>query len=133
MKRKTIVWANGTFDVLHIGHIKLFEFAKSHGDYLIVGIDSDERIKELKGLNRPINKQEFRKEFLLAIKFIDEVRIFNTSEELSLIIKEIKPDVAVWGDEYRNKTKIGSIYAKKIVYFKKIEGYSSTAILSVCT
>ena len=131
--RKKIVWVNGTFDVLHIGHIKLFEFAKAQGEYLIVGIDSDERIKELKGPTRPINKQEFRKEFLLAIKYIDEVRIFNTSEELSLMISEIVPDVAVWGEEYRNKRKIGSLYAREVVYFDKYENYSSTAILSACT
>jgi D-beta-D-heptose 7-phosphate kinase/D-beta-D-heptose 1-phosphate adenosyltransferase len=131
--RKKIVWVNGTFDVLHIGHIKLFEFAKSQGDYLIVGIDSDERIKELKGPTRPINKQEFRKEFLLAIKYIDEVRIFNTSDELSFMISEIVPDIAIWGDEYKYKRKIGAEWVKEIVYFEKLEGYSSTAILSACT
>jgi D-beta-D-heptose 7-phosphate kinase/D-beta-D-heptose 1-phosphate adenosyltransferase len=131
--RKKIVWVNGTFDVLHIGHIKLFEFAKAQGEYLIVGIDSDERIKELKGSARPINKQEFRKEFLLAIKYIDEVRIFNTSEELSLMISEIVPDVAVWGEEYKDKRKIGAEWVQEIIYFEKLEGYSSTAILSACT
>jgi D-beta-D-heptose 7-phosphate kinase/D-beta-D-heptose 1-phosphate adenosyltransferase len=127
--RKKIVWVNGTFDVLHIGHIKLFEFAKANGDYLIVGIDSDERIKELKGQTRPINNQEVRKEFLLAIKYIDEVRIFNSSEELSLMIKEITPDIGVWGDEYKDKIIIGWEFAKEIVYFEKIKGYSSTAII----
>jgi len=123
------VWVNGTFDVLHLGHIKLFEFAKSQGDYLIVGIDSDKRIKELKGKNRPINNQEARLEFLSAIKYIDTVFIFDSEEELSLIIKNINPDIMVWGDEYKNKRKIGVEYGKEIVYFNKVEGYSSSTII----
>ena len=61
------IWTNGCFDVLHIGHIKLLEFAKSQGDYLIVGIDSDERVKVSKGPDRPINNQMDRCEFLRAI------------------------------------------------------------------
>ncbi|MFA5152762.1 MAG: adenylyltransferase/cytidyltransferase family protein [Clostridia bacterium] len=129
LPQKKIVWVNGVFDVLHIGHIKLFEFAKSLGDYLIVGIDSDERIKELKGPTRPINNQEARRDFLLAIKYINEIRIFNSTEELTLMIKEINPDIAVWGHEYKDKLKIGVEFVKEIVYFKKIEGYSSTLII----
>lgn len=123
------VWVNGTFDVLHLGHIKLFEFAKSQGDYLIVGIDSDDRIKELKGPTRPINDELARFDFLHAIKYIDEVRIFSSEENLIQMIKNIEPDIAVWGDEYRDKRKIGVEYVKKVVYFEKIKGYSSTDIL----
>lgn len=125
-----IVWANGTFDVLHIGHIKLFEFCKSQGDYLIVGIDSDERIKELKGPHRPLNNVEARRDFLLAIKYIDEVRIFNTAEELANIIKEINPDIGVWGDEYKDRPKVGAEFVKQVVYFEKLKGYSSTIIVN---
>jgi D-beta-D-heptose 7-phosphate kinase/D-beta-D-heptose 1-phosphate adenosyltransferase len=123
------VWVNGTFDVLHIGHIKLLEFAKAQGDYLIVGIDSDERIKELKGDKRPINNELARFEFLKAIKYVDEVRIFNSEESLADMIKNIAPDVVVWGDEYRNKRKIGIEHAKETIFFKKLENYSSTNII----
>jgi D-beta-D-heptose 7-phosphate kinase/D-beta-D-heptose 1-phosphate adenosyltransferase len=139
--RKT-VWLNGTFDVLHIGHIKLFQFAKYYGidqdyddyvNYVVVGIDSDKRIKELKGDRRPINKQDFRKEFLECIRYVDEVRIFNSEQELVDTIKSVKPDIAIWGDEYKDKRKIGAEWVKEIVYFEKLEGYSSTSILNKIT
>lgn len=129
-KRKgRIVWVNGTFDVLHIGHIKLLEFAKAQGDYLIVGIDSDERIKQLKGPERPINNELARYEFLKALKCVNEVRVFGNEQELIEHIKSITPDIAIWGDEYENKRKIGAEYVKSIVYFKKLENYSSTNII----
>ena len=123
------IWVNGTFDVLHIGHIKLFQFAKSLGDYLIVGIDSDKRIKELKGPNRPINDELARFDFLYAIRYIDEVRIFSSEETLIKTIQDIRPDIMVWGDEYKDKRKIGAEYGKQIVYFDKIPNYSSTTII----
>lgn len=136
--RKKTVWLNGTFDVLHIGHIKLFQFAKYYGidleyddcfNYVVVGIDTDERIKELKGPNRPINNQKNRKEFLESIRYVNEVRIFGSEQELIETIKDVKPDIAIWGDEYENKRKIGAEWVKQIVYFKKFEGYSSSSIL----
>lgn len=126
------IWVNGTFDVLHIGHIKLFQYAKEYKNeknYLIVGIDSDKRIKELKGDLRPINTQENRKEFLEAIKYIDEVRIFGSEQELIETIKLVKPDTAIWGDEYKEKRKIGAEYVKEIAYFEKLKGYSSSNII----
>jgi D-beta-D-heptose 7-phosphate kinase/D-beta-D-heptose 1-phosphate adenosyltransferase len=124
------VWVNGTFDVLHLGHIKLFEFAKSQGDYLIVGTDTDKRIKELKGPTRPINNEQSRREFLLAIKFIDEVYVYDSEEELISLVKNIKPDIMVWGNEYRDKRKVGVEYGKKIIYFDKLLEYSSTNIIN---
>ena len=81
------VWTNGCFDVLHRGHIEMFKYAKSLGDKLIVGIYSDIRVKELKGFNRPINNQEYRKEMLLSNKYVDDVLIFHSSEELRNLIK----------------------------------------------
>ena len=124
------VWLNGVFDVLHRGHIELFKFAKSQGDWLCVGIDADERVKELKGPLRPINCEEDRKYFLESIKYIDEVVIFKTSEDLKNIIQEYRPNIYVVGSDYKNKEKIGSIYAKEIVFFDRIEKYSSTLILN---
>ena len=84
------IWTNGCYDILHVGHIALFKYAKSLGGNLIVGIDSDDRVNKLKGNGRPINNQNDRKEMLESIKFIDEVIIFNTKEEMcDLLTKKI--------------------------------------------
>lgn len=123
------IWTNGCFDILHIGHIKLLEFAKSQGDYLIVGIDSDERIKGSKGEERPINNQKDRCEFLRAIGVVDEVVIFNSSEGLSNAVKENFIDLIVIGDDYEGKDVIGSEHAD-VLFFKKIPDISSSSIIS---
>lgn len=123
------IWTNGCFDILHIGHIKLLEFAKSQGDYLIVGIDSDERIKGSKGEGRPINNQKDRCEFLRAIGVVDEVVIFNSSEGLSNAVKENFIDLIVIGDDYEGKNVIGSEHAD-VLFFKKIPYISSSSIIS---
>ena len=123
------IWANGCFDVLHIGHIKLLEFAKSQGDYLIVGIDSDEMVKESKGQDRPINNQRDRCEFLRAISVVDEVVIFNSSEGLSNAIKENDVDLIVIGDDYEGKNVIGSEHSE-VLFFKKVLGISSSILIS---
>ena len=125
------IWTNGCYDILHIGHIRLFEFAKSLGDKLIVGIDSDNRIKKSKGDDRPINKQEFRKEILQAVRFIDEVYIFYTDDELCSLIKQNDIDTIVVGSDY--KDVVGSQFSKETVFFprtidistSKIYGYAS--------
>jgi D-beta-D-heptose 7-phosphate kinase/D-beta-D-heptose 1-phosphate adenosyltransferase len=122
------IWTNGCFDILHIGHIKLLEFAKTQGDYLIVGIDSDLRVKELKGKERPINSEELRKEFLLSIKYVDEVIIFDSAESLSDNIKEHNIGSIVVGDEYRSREVIGSEHAG-VIFFEKIPNLSSTSII----
>ena len=124
------VWVNGVFDVLHRGHIELLEFAESQGDWLCVGIDSDERVKELKGNSRPINSQEDRKYFLSSIIYVNEVVIFKTEEELSNIIKEYNPDIFVIGSDYKDKKIVGKEWLKKIVFFDKIGEYSSTSIIN---
>lgn len=123
------IWANGCFDVLHIGHIKLLEFAKSQGDYLIVGIDSDERVKESKGPGRPINNQRDRCEFLRAISAVDEVVIFSSTEGLTNAIKENDVDLIVIGDDYEGRNVIGAEYSE-VLFFKKIPGISSSSLIS---
>jgi D-beta-D-heptose 7-phosphate kinase/D-beta-D-heptose 1-phosphate adenosyltransferase len=123
------IWVNGTFDVLHRGHLELLKFAKSQGDWLCVGIDSDQRIKELKGNDRPINYEEDRKMFLESLKFIDEVIIFNTREDLCNKIKDYNPGIFVIGSDYINKEIIGKEYAKRIIFFNRIEKYSSSSII----
>ena len=120
------IFTNGCIDILHIGHIELFKYAKSLGDKLIVGIDSDERIRQSKGNNRPINTSENRKHILSAIRYIDNVYIFNNDEELISLVVDIKPDIIVVGSDWENKNVIGSEYAKEIKFFKRITEYSTT-------
>ena len=123
------VWVNGTFDVLHVGHITLLEFASQFGS-LRVGIDTDKRVKELKGEDRPFNNQYDRKKMLEAIKFVDEVVLFDSREELIQSVKDYSPDIMVVGDDYKGEKVFGSEYAKKLVFFEKIPQYSSTKILN---
>jgi len=126
------VWVNGTFDVLHVGHIKLLEFASQFGS-LRVGIDTDKRVKELKGFDRPFNNQEDRKKMLESIKFVDEVVLFDSREELIISVKEYSPDIMVVGDDYKGEIVYGSEHAKKLVFFEKLPNYSSTKILNYYT
>lgn len=122
------IWTNGCYDILHIGHIRLFEYAQSLGT-LTVGIDSDERVKQLKGSDRPINSQDIRKEMLMSIKFIDNVVIFSTEEELSGFIHRYADEMVI-GSEYKDKRIIGAEHVKQVHFFEKIEGFSTSNIIS---
>ena len=124
------IWVNGVFDVLHRGHIELFNFAKNQGGYLTVGIDADKRVKKSKGESRPVNNETDRKYFLEAIKYVDEVKIFNSDEQLSNIIKQYKPDCMVIGSDWMGKEVIGGQYAKELVYFSRVGNYSTSNILN---
>ena len=128
MKQKRI-WTNGCFDILHRGHIELFRHAKSLGDKLIVGIDTDERVKLDKGEDRPINTLNDRIYVLNSIKYIDMVVPFNSTEELSNKIKYWSPDVMVIGSDWKGKDVIGQEYAGKVDFFDRIENYSTTDIM----
>jgi D-beta-D-heptose 7-phosphate kinase/D-beta-D-heptose 1-phosphate adenosyltransferase len=123
------VWVNGTFDVVHIGHIKLLEFAKSFGS-VTVGLDTDERVRSKKGESRPFNTLVDRMDFISSIRFVDNVVCFNTDEELVNQIKKLEPDVMVIGGEYRYKQIIGLEHVPHIEFFEKIDGYSSSKILN---
>jgi rfaE bifunctional protein nucleotidyltransferase chain/domain len=123
------IWINGCFDILHRGHIELFKFAKTLGDYLVVGIDSDSRVKDLKGDLRPVNNQEDRKFFLESIKFIDEVVVFETEQQLVEKIGILKPDIMIVGSDYKEKRVVGAENVKKLVFFERIGDYSTTKIL----
>jgi D-beta-D-heptose 7-phosphate kinase/D-beta-D-heptose 1-phosphate adenosyltransferase len=122
------VWVNGSFDVLHIGHINLLKFASELGN-LRVGIDSDQRIKSLKGSNRPFNNQENRKIMLESIRWVSDVVIFGTTEELINHIRNYSPDYMVIGDDYKDKTVHGSQFIKEIIYYPKSQ-HSTSKILS---
>ena len=123
------VWVNGCFDILHRGHIELFKFAKSKGDFVIVGIDSDSRVGDLKGPTRPINSQEDRKFMLDAIEYVDKVVVFETSSELRGMISYFRPEIMIVGSDYKDKNVIGSQYAGELIFFDRIGDYSTTNIL----
>ena len=118
------VFVNGTFDILHVGHIALLDYAKSLGDQLVVGIDSDDRVRLLKGSDRPINSQVERGTILSALKSVDEVFVFDTDDELRSLIQAC--DVMVKGSDYKNKPIVGQEICKQIVFFERLNGYSTT-------
>lgn len=123
--KKVIV--NGTFDILHLGHLRLLQYAKSIPDsYVYVLIDSDRRVKELKGADRPIHNEYERASFLVALKSVDRVDIFDTDQELIDYIKNFDPDVMVKGSDYKDKPIIGAEYCKKIIFYDRLEKYSTT-------
>ena len=125
----TRVFVNGTFDVLHAGHLALLNYAKSLGDYLVVGIDTDGRVREKKGPTRPVNSAENRSLMLLNLKSVNEVFQFNSDEELEKMVKSVKPDIMVVGSDWKDKSVIGSYYAAKLIFFDRIDGYSTTNII----
>jgi len=126
---KKIIWTNGCFDILHRGHIEMFKYAKSLGDYLIVGVDSDKKVKLDKGEDRPINTLDDRIHVLNSIKYIDMVLSFKSTEDLERMIKYWSPTVMVIGSDWKGKKVIGQEYAGKVDFFDRIEGYSTTKML----
>jgi D-beta-D-heptose 7-phosphate kinase/D-beta-D-heptose 1-phosphate adenosyltransferase len=123
----TTVMVNGTFDVLHPGHVALLNTARSYGDYLIVAIDTDRRVRELKGEGRPINNQNDRKIMLSNLKAVDFVVIFDSKEELIDYMKLYKPQVYVKGSDWKHDTEsTAHQYCNKVIYYDRIEPYSTT-------
>jgi D-beta-D-heptose 7-phosphate kinase/D-beta-D-heptose 1-phosphate adenosyltransferase len=118
------VFVNGTFDILHRGHLELLEFAKSLGDFLVVAIDSDRRVRELKGPTRPINTEYERKQMLKAIRWVDRVYVFDSDSELVSYITDC--DVMVKGSDYRGRPIVGQDACPEIVFFERLEDYSSS-------
>jgi D-beta-D-heptose 7-phosphate kinase/D-beta-D-heptose 1-phosphate adenosyltransferase len=121
------VFTNGCFDLLHVGHIRLLQFAKDCGDYLVVGINSDESVKKLKGENRPIVWEQDRKEILQAIRWVDDVIIFNDYTPYELI-KNIQPDIIVKGEDWKGKRVVGEDIAH-VMFFPFVQGHSTTNLV----
>lgn len=130
----TTVFVNGTFDILHPGHIALLNTARSYGDYLVVAIDSDRRVRELKGIDRPVNDQLVRKIMLSNLKAVDIVEVFDTDEQLMDIMQTYSPEVMLKGSDWKGKPIVGGHLVKRIEYFDRINDYSTTkTIQSIIT
>jgi len=124
-----VIWVNGCFDVLHRGHIELFKYAKSLGDFLVVGVDDDARVRASKGDRRPVNTLEDRVEMLSSIKYIDDVVDFDYDSELDTLVLLSGAEIIVVGSDYKNKKVVGSRHVKEVKFFDKLEGYSTTRML----
>lgn len=129
---KTVVFTNGCFDILHAGHVRYLNGARTLGDCLIVGLNSDESVRRLKGPSRPINRQDDRAEVLAGMRAVDYVVIF---EEITaeIIVAQVKPDIYVKGGDYAIKdlpeSKIVNAYGGQIVLLPEVEGRSSSNII----
>ena len=120
------IFVNGTFDVLHPGHVQLLNYAKSFGDTLTVGIDSDRRVAEKKGHSRPIYNIKDRSFMLQNLKSVDYVVVFDSDKELEHCLKTIRPDIMVVGSDWKGKSVIGSMYSAELKFFDRIEEYATT-------
>jgi len=114
---------NGTFDVIHPGHLALLNYARSLGDFLLVAIDTDERVRALKGPTRPINNQHERKLLLENLRAVDQVEFFNSPDELIELVKDC---TMVKGSDYRGRSVIGETYCREVIYYDRLDDYSST-------
>ena len=131
-ENKIIVFTNGCFDILHVGHVRYLSAAKNFGDILIVGLNTDASVKILKGSDRPINNENDRSEVLLALKSVDHVVLFGerTAEEL---IAQVKPNIYVKGGDYTLETlpeaKIVQSYGGRVEFIQMVAGHSTTNII----
>lgn len=127
-KKEKVVFTNGCFDILHAGHVKYLQNAKNLGSLLIVGLNSDESVKRLKGKNRPINSGQDRASVLSALGFVDYVVIFEEDTPYQLIEK-LKPDILAKGADYKDKEVVGSDLVKEVVLIDFVADKSTTNII----
>jgi rfaE bifunctional protein nucleotidyltransferase chain/domain len=127
------IFVNGSFDILHRGHIELLKYARHQGDFLVVAIDTDERIRYLKGISRPINNQWDRKFVLENLRAVDDVCLFSSDAELVALIKEYAPDVMVKGSDYIGKNIIGAEYCKEIKFYDRTEHSTTKTVQDIIT
>ncbi|MCD6310153.1 MAG: D-glycero-beta-D-manno-heptose 1-phosphate adenylyltransferase [Candidatus Eremiobacteraeota bacterium] len=129
---KKIVFTNGCFDIIHLGHIRLLEQAKTLGDFLIVGINSDESVRRLKGHERPIIQQEDRAEILAALEAVNAVTIFSEDTPETLI-KMIRPDIHIKGGDYDidqvPEAKVVEEYGGQVRFIPVVPGRSTTELI----
>lgn len=127
-----VVFTNGCFDILHLGHIDYLEKARSLGDKLVVGLNSDKSVSKLKGENRPINKEYARSRMLAALSFVDGLTIFNEDTPKELI-EFLLPNILVKGSDYSVETIVGADTVLKhggeVKTIDLVDGYSTTNII----
>ena len=132
LAEKKIVFTNGCFDIIHVGHVRYLTTAKNFGDVLIVGLNTDESVKKLKGDSRPLNNQNDRAEVLLGLKAVDYVILFG-EETAENLIAELQPDIYVKGGDYTLDTlpeaKIVQSYGGRVELVNLVEGKSTTNII----
>jgi rfaE bifunctional protein nucleotidyltransferase chain/domain len=124
------IFVNGSFDLLHTGHLDMLFYAKSLGTHLHVAIDSDERITQLKGPNRPVNPCYIRKAIMQSLKPVDAVSVFKTDEELINTIRSYSPDIMVKGSDWQQQKIIGEEHCKKVIFYQRTNDESTTKILN---
>ncbi|MDP2929429.1 MAG: D-glycero-beta-D-manno-heptose 1-phosphate adenylyltransferase [Candidatus Omnitrophota bacterium] len=131
-KGKRIVFTNGCFDIIHVGHIDYLSKAKRLGDILVVGLNSDSSVRKIKGKNRPINKESDRAKVLSSLYFVDYITIFNETTPENLI-KKVRPDILVKGSDWKAGDIVGSSFIKgyggKIKRISFVKGYSTTSLI----
>ncbi|ASJ22389.1 D-glycero-beta-D-manno-heptose 1-phosphate adenylyltransferase [Brachyspira hampsonii] len=125
---KKIVFTNGCFDILHRGHVEYLQKARELGDLLILGLNSDDSVKRLKGNDRPINNEIDRAIVLSALECINYISIFDEDTPLELI-KIVRPDILVKGGDYKIENVVGREYSKETVLIDFVDGYSTTNII----
>lgn len=130
---QNVVFTNGCFDIIHAGHIDYLSKARNLGDVLVVGLNSDESVRRLKGPQRPINGVDARSKVLASLYFVDYVIVFEEDTPLNLI-KSVRPDILVKGGDYTRDTVVGAdfveSYGGKVVILPLLKGYSTTSILN---
>jgi len=127
-KPQTTVWVNGCFDIIHAGHIEMLKYARSVGDRVVVGLDTDERVQQSKGMDRPINTLQHRKTVMEAIRYVDEVVMFGSDDALRNAISWSQADIIVVGEEYTGRV-IGEELVREIKYFPRVHNLSTTNIV----
>lgn len=125
---KKIVFTNGCFDILHAGHVSVLEFSRSKGDVLVVGLNSDDSVRRLKGPTRPVNKEADRALVLAALESVSAVCLFKEDTPYELI-KLVRPDVLVKGGDYKPSEIVGREFAGRVVRFALLKGRSTTNII----
>jgi len=128
-----IVFTNGCFDIIHKGHLSYLHQSKDLGDYLVVGLNSDDSVRLLKGSDRPINNQNVRAKNLSKLDYVDAVIIFNEDSPIKLI-KLLLPDILTKGGDYQKNQIVGSRTVikngGKVIILPHLKGYSTTAIIN---
>ncbi|PIV53344.1 MAG: D-glycero-beta-D-manno-heptose 1-phosphate adenylyltransferase [Elusimicrobia bacterium CG02_land_8_20_14_3_00_37_13] len=127
-RNKKVVATNGCFDILHVGHIRLFQFAKRAGDILVVAINTDDSVRRLKGNSRPLVNAKERAEVLSALGCVDYVTFFSegTPEK---VLRFLQPDILVKGSDYKFKEIVGHNFIEKIIRYPVVKGKSTSEFI----